>query len=153
ASSCGGSTLETVRAIDLGAGRPLPKVTIAHDTTELDAAIGGFFLTPDVEANLAKILETHDLAVLRAVAPTPATIRVVDRDAYTNLAFSLLQSPRDVDVVTVVVGRQRSAIGTSIAPPAMLHWFGTQSDYVLVRDGLFAKSPPGAFLTEAALPS
>lgn len=153
ASSCGGSTLETVRAIDLGADRPTPKVTIAHDTNELEAAVAGFFLTPEVEANLAKILETHDLAVLRAVAPTPATIRIVDRDAYTNLPFSLLQSPRDVDVVTVVVGRQRSAIGASIDSPATLHWFGSQSDYVLVRDGLFAKSAPGAFLTESALAS
>jgi hypothetical protein len=152
-SSCGGSAMETVRGIDLGAGLPAPKLTIAATKPELDAALTGFFVTPEMQATLKAILETHDLAVLRAVAPTPATIRIVDRDAYPMLSFSLLQSPRDVDVVTMVVGGQRATMGTSVEPPQMLHWFGTQSDYLLQRDGILAKAGPGAFLTESALPA
>ncbi len=153
ASSCGGSAMETVRAIELGTDMPLPKLVIVSASSDVDAALAGFYVQDEVRVVLEGILQTHDLAVLRVVAPTPATIRVVDRDTDVRVPMSLVRSPRDVDIVTFVLSDRRAAMGAAVAPPSKIHWFGQHSDYLIARDGVLASAGPGGLLTEAALPS
>jgi hypothetical protein len=153
ASSCGGSAVQTVRAIDLGAITAVPKLTLLQSPTDIDVALGGFFVSDETRTTLESLLQTSDLAVLRVTAPTPATIRIVDRNTDVIVPLSLVRSPRDVDVTAFVLSDRRASMGADAGVPAPLAWFGSTSNYVVLRDGLLASQGPGAFVTEAALPS
>lgn len=153
APSCGTAKMEVARTIELGVDPPLPDVAVATTPAELDAALGPFSITDDERKKLEALLPAHDLALVVAKAPTPATIRVVDRETAVTLPFSLVRSARPVDVTAFVLADRRASLGAIAPAPASLHWFGNKSDWTLRRDAVLASAGANAFITESSLSS
>jgi hypothetical protein len=152
--ACGGAPVEVVRQADLGPTRHVSGAVVAKSSADLDTALGGVWPSADQRALLENALASHDLLVVRAKGPATPTVRVVDRgDGVATVPLALTSSPRDVDVVVMVLGDRRAALGVDVPAPATLHWFGQASDYLVQRDAALAKGGAYGFITETSISS
>ncbi|WP_394844629.1 hypothetical protein LZC95_47190 [Pendulispora brunnea] len=148
--SCGPSSVETHRSVQVGPSPFPPELDTATSLEELDTKLGAPDLPAGVRNDLARRLATQNLVVVRTKGPHTPVIRVVDAEAGMPVPLSLLRSERNVEVTAFVVSEQPSMLGTRIDWPPSIHWFGERSDYLLKRDVALSGAAPGAFVVESS---